>query len=69
MLINIKELAQTELGNFVLEISFDDLSKPYQIELEIAHHAKAEENLEWYFERYLDEPFIAQSKIEQTVQN
>ena len=40
----------------------------FAISMRHPHDAKAEEDLEWYFETYIDQPYTAESKVRRTVE-
>lgn len=67
MLIQIREINQTESGNFKLELTFDR-NQTFQVELINPHTANVEENFEWYFEEYINEPYIAETRIQREKQ-
>lgn len=62
MLIQIQEQQQTELGDFELTLTIDE-GKPYVVTLTNPHTPKVEQGLEWYFEEYINEPYIAETRV------
>ncbi len=63
MIIRIKEIEQTELGDFKIELDFQEKAT-FEIELINPFNSKEEENFEWYFEKYISEPYTAKSRVE-----
>ena len=62
MRIQIKEIARSVPGYISIELTIDG-SNRFQVEFENPHNAKTEENLEWYFEDYINEPYAADTKV------
>lgn len=70
MLIQIHEKEQTELGDFKLRVIIDE-KHSYAVTLTNPHTPTVEEGLEWYFEEYINEPYIAETTVlreKQTIQ-
>lgn len=63
MHIQIKEVGITETGEFQLEITFDETAT-FSVELINPHTKTIEENLEWYFEQYINEPYTASTRVQ-----
>jgi len=62
MRIQIQEKEQTPIGNFIIQLSFDEKAT-FEVEVTHPHTPKTDEDLEWYFEDYIAEPYTAESKI------
>lgn len=63
MLIQITEQKYKDTF-FTLELKFEGIQS-FTVELLNPHTNKAEENLEWYFEKYIIEPYTADAKVKQ----
>ena len=59
-----------EAGQLQMLLCFQDEKQreEFPITMRHPHDAKAEENLEWYFETYIDQPYTAESKVRRTVE-
>lgn len=62
MLIQVIEKAETALGQFQIELWIGD--NKFEVLLNNPHTPKVEQNLEWYFEEYLNEPYTASTRVQ-----
>lgn len=62
MLIQVIEKAETALGQFQIELWIGN--QKFEVLINNPHTPKVEQNLEWYFEEYLNEPYTASTRVQ-----
>ena len=63
MNIQIKEKSKDESDGFAVELIFNN-EVSFEAIIPNLHNTKVEENLEWYFEEYVNEPYTAETRVE-----
>jgi len=65
MRIQILELGVSDLGQLQIQLTIGD-QQPLEMTIVNPHISRVKDNLEWYFEGYMYEPYIADTKVEKS---
>jgi hypothetical protein len=65
IIIKITEYEKTDFDKFIVFVQFGD-KKPIQCDINNPVNFKNEEELEWYFETYISEPYTAKTKVKRS---
>lgn len=68
MLIQIQELVQLGRGRFTVGIGFEGAER-FEVKFQNPHTPNVERDLEWYFEEYIQEPYMVESRVARAKQH